>query len=68
MVAICIEYTESAVDAERAGEALAEVELGSGDVVVLCDPRTAVLTPVIRDYGGHAVWAFGARPPSGPSR
>ena len=58
VVAICIEYTESALDAERAGEALAEVELGPGDMVVLCDPRTAVLTPVIRDYGAHAVWAF----------
>lgn len=58
VLAICIEYADSAVDAERAGEALAEVELGPGDVAVLCDPRTAVLTSAIRDYGGHAVWAF----------
>jgi hypothetical protein len=66
VLAIRVEYTESVVDAERAGEALAEIELGRGDVAVLCDPRTAVLTPVIRDYGAHAVWAFegpAAEPP-----
>jgi hypothetical protein len=60
VLGICVEYTESAVDAGRAGAALAEIEFGRGDVAVLCDPRTAVLTPVIRDYGGHAIWAFGS--------
>jgi hypothetical protein len=58
IIAICVEYTESAVHPERAGDALVALEPGRGDVVVLFDPRSAALTPVVRDYGAHAVWAF----------
>jgi hypothetical protein len=57
-VAIRIDHGEGAADTERARGALAGVEPRPADVVVLCDPRTAELTPVVRDYGSHTVWAF----------